>query len=146
MSDRGAIDDNQQPMTGTMPAQLSMVVLSATDLPVLRGFYRSLGWSEQAGASDTLSMFRLGVVTLALYPATTAAGGTLTENRSAVTLVVNVDTPEAVDEAFAAAIRAGAEPVVDPQDQPWGGRSGIIADPEGNRWELLWVPARSEEG
>jgi len=22
----------------------------------------------------------------------------------------------------------------------WGGRSGYIADPEGNRWEIAWAP------
>ena len=23
---------------------------------------------------------------------------------------------------------------------PWGGRSGYVADPEGNRWEIAWAP------
>jgi uncharacterized protein len=126
-----------------MPAHLNMVVLSARDLPTLRRFYRALGWTEQAGASDTLAFFPLGEVTLALFPRSTgpgepekATGG----DRSGMTLVVKVATSDAVDTAFAVAVTAGAGTVSEPEDQSFGGRSAVLADPEGNRWELLWTP------
>jgi hypothetical protein len=57
-----------------------------------------------------------------------------------MTLVVRVDTGDGVDAAFDAAMRVGALPISEPQDQSFGGRSAVLADPEGNRWELLWVP------
>jgi uncharacterized glyoxalase superfamily protein PhnB len=146
MSDPGDVDDNHEERHGGMPARLSMVVLSAKDLPTLRAFYRALGWPERAGGTDTLSIFQLGDIALALYPSAAPPGDTAAEVRSAVTLVANVETRSAVDEAHAAAVGAGARSVVDPEDQPWGGRSGVLADPEGNRWEVLWVPARSDDG
>jgi uncharacterized protein len=153
-----------------MPADLSMVVLGARDLPALRRYYLALGWPEQAGGSDSLSTFVLGGVALTLYPRSEPdgpeAGGQVTagpetgghvtagpeaggiEDRSAVTLVVRVGARDEVDAACSAAVRAGAHASVEPQDHPWGGRSGIVADPEGNRWEVLWVdrPAPPEPG
>lgn len=37
-------------------------------------------------------------------------------------------------------LAAGAVAVAEPTDREWGGYSGYIADPEGNRWELAWAP------
>jgi hypothetical protein len=130
-----------------IPADLSMVVLSVRDMPALRRYYRALGWQEQAGASDSLAIFELGGTALALHPQTEPvepaepaepADGA-TPDHPAVTLVVRVGTPAGVDAACTAAVRAGARPVAGPEDHAWGGRSGLVADPEGNRWELLWV-------
>jgi predicted enzyme related to lactoylglutathione lyase len=130
-----------------MPADLSMVVLSARDLAGLRRFYRALGWTEQPGASDALSIFDLGGVALALHPDSEPAAKDATDPEAgatpAVTLVVRVAGAGEVDAACSSAVRAGARIVSEPQDQPWGGRSALVADPEGNRWELLWVPGAS---
>ncbi len=137
------------PTAGDMPALLDMVVLSARDLPRLRRFYQGLGWSEQAGASDTLAFFPLGGVTLALFtlaPGTAESDETTAAERSGMTLVVRVGTGEAVDTVFAGAVRVGARPISEPQDQSFGGRSAVLADPEGNRWELLWVPGAKVDG
>jgi hypothetical protein len=133
-----------------IPADLSMVVLSVRDMPALRRYYRALGWQEQAGASDSLAIFELGRTALALHPQTEPADPAepvepaepadgATPDHPAVTLVVRVGTPAGVDAACTAAVRAGARPVAGPEDHAWGGRSGLVADPEGNRWELLWV-------
>jgi hypothetical protein len=111
---------------------------------VLRRFYQGLGWRELPGGSDQWSGFLLGGVLLALYPlaalAAEADAEPPREGWSGLTLAVNVDTAAAVDEAFAGAISAGARAVAEPQDRPWGGRSGYVADPEGNRWEIAWAP------
>ena len=37
-------------------------------------------------------------------------------------------------------VAAGARKVGQIVDRPWGGRSGYVADPEGNRWEVAWAP------
>jgi uncharacterized glyoxalase superfamily protein PhnB len=143
MSDPRAVADRDDEGAGRMPDRLTMIVLSARDLPSLRTFYRGLGWSEQEGASDALSTFQLGDAVLALYPAA-ADSDPASDIRSAVTLVLRVGTREAVNQACARALRAGAQSVAAAQDQPWGGRSAIVADPEGNRWEVLWVPERPD--
>jgi uncharacterized protein len=137
------------PAAGGMPARLDMVVLSARDLPGLRRFYRGLGWSEQTGASDTLAFFPLGGITLALFPhaaGTVEADETTATPGSGMTLVVRVATGDAVDTAFAGALQVGALPISEPHDQSFGGRSAVLADPEGNRWELLWVPGTKADG
>nr|WP_285732890.1 hypothetical protein [Nocardiopsis sp. ATB16-24] len=45
-----------------------------------------------------------------------------------------------MDGAFDAAVRAGAKAVAEPVERPWAGRSAYVADPEGDRWEIAWVP------
>ena len=40
------------------------------------------------------------------------------------------------DAAFARAVEAGAVPISEPTDQPWGWRTAIMADPFGYRWNL----------
>ena len=88
-----------------------------------------------------------GGVLLTLYPldelaaeAAPELGVPASAGFSGVTLACNVDSQEQVDIAFAAAVAAGATPVAEPVARDWGGRSGYIADPEGNRWEIAWAP------
>ncbi|QVQ54487.1 VOC family protein [Spiractinospora alimapuensis] len=134
-----------------VPARLSVVTLGARDLPRLRQFYRDLDWREVSGSDDDWAAFLLGGVVLALYPVAELADEAGVEpptgaDWSGITLACNVDTPDQVDRAYAAALRAGATAVADPVDRPWGGRSGYIADPEGNRWEIAWAStARFDE-
>ena len=51
-----------------------------------------------------------------------------------------MDTRDEVDEIVHAMCAAGARKVGQIEDRPWGGRSGYVADPEGNRWEIAWAP------
>jgi len=130
-----------------VPQRLTFVTLGARDVLTLRRFYRELGWAENEGASDTFASFDCGSVKLALYPldllheeaAPTASlpePGTWT----GVTLAVNLGDAEEVNRAYADALAAGAVAVAEPTYREWGGYSGYIADPEGNRWELAWAP------
>jgi predicted lactoylglutathione lyase len=129
----------------SIPAELSMVVLTSRDLPRLRRFYRALGWSEQAGATDELCRFQLGQVVLTLYPDEGPLDEQQPREPSHVTLVVRLSSRELLDEAHRTALDAGAEPVSPPTDQSWGGRASVVADPDGNRWEFLWVPTHPPE-
>ncbi len=119
-----------------------MVVLSTRDVPALRGFYRALGWSEQAGGTDQLCRFQLGAVVLTLYSDPHIADATGSVGSSHTTLVIPFSSADQLDAAYRTAADAGGELLVPPTDQSWGGRSCIVADPEGHRWEFLWVPAR----
>jgi len=100
---------------------------------------------ELPNDDETWTGFLLGGVLLALFPlrdltAEAAPGSGIPTGWSGVTLACTVDTRDAVDRAFAAAVSAGATPVADATDRSWGGRSAFIADPEGNRWEITWGP------
>lgn len=146
MAEPVTAEDTAGEPTPALPPELSMVVLTVRDMPALRRFYRALGWQEQAGASDDLAFFPLAGLTLALHPAGERAARVPNPGdpeEPTVTLVVRVSGSAAVDEACASAVRAGAGLASPPTDQPWGGRSAVIADPEGNRWEVLFVPQAS---
>lgn len=130
-----------------VPQRLTFVTLGVRDMPRLRRFYRDLGWEEAAGGTDDFASFACGGVRLALSPidllGEEAAAGAPAPAPGAwngVTLAVNVSSRAEVDPVFAAACAAGAEPVASPVDREWGGYSGYVADPEGNRWELAWAP------
>ncbi|MEU4423146.1 VOC family protein [Actinoplanes sp. NPDC024001] len=128
-----------------VPARLSVVTLGAREVGTLRSFYRALGWPELPGGSDEWAGFLLGGVLLAIFPLTdlraeaVPSGPAGVGDWSGMTLACNVDRRDEVDTAFREAVAAGAVPVAAPVDRPWGGRSGYIADPEGNRWEIAWA-------
>jgi catechol 2,3-dioxygenase-like lactoylglutathione lyase family enzyme len=129
-------------MTG-IPARLTVVTIGARDLPALRRFYGGLGWTELPASDDGWTGYLLGGVLLALYPLeelAAEAGATAGTGFSGITLAVNVDSPAEVDTAFAEAVAAGATVIAAPVDRSWGGRSGYVADPEGNRWEIAHAP------
>ena len=128
-----------------IPARLSIVTLGARDMSVLRSFYRALGWPEVASSDESWAGYLLGGVLLALFPvgdltAEAAPGSAEPTGWAGVTLACTVDSRDDVDTTFRAAVAAGATPVADGTDRPWGGRSAFIADPEGNRWEITWGP------
>ena len=51
-----------------------------------------------------------------------------------ITLGVNVGSTTLSTDLFRSAVEAGARAVAGPVRREWGGYSGYIADPEGNRW------------
>lgn len=57
-----------------------------------------------------------------------------------ITLAVDLADADEVNQAYSDALAAGAVAVAAPTDRAWGGYSGYIADPEGNRWVLARAP------
>lgn len=51
-------------------------------------------------------------------------------------LAIDVPRYEDVDPVFERAVAAGARPVYAPRQEPWGMRSSMLADPEGNLIEI----------
>lgn len=129
-----------------IPARLSFVTLGVREMPRMRGFYEGLGWTPQPGASDQFCAFLLGGVVLSLYgiddlAAEAAPGEPLVKHGwGGHTFALNVDTRDEVDHVVGAMTAAGARKVGQVEDRPWGGRTGYVADPEGNRWEIAWAP------
>lgn len=135
----------------SIPPRLSIVTLGVRDVRLARDFYRSLGWQEASTSGEPWACFRTAGALLALYPVDDlAVDAAAPAARSAAlfggfTLAVMVETPELVDRTLEAARAGGAAIVKEPADA-FGGRSGYFADPEGNRWEVAWLPsARFDE-
>lgn len=127
-----------------MPARLTVVTIGARDLSRLRTFYAGLGWSPLPGSDDSWAAFQLGGVLLALYPLDALAAEAAPDlsapaGFSGITLACNVDSEQQVDDAYAAAVAAGATSIAEPVQREWGGRSAYVADPEGTRWEIAWA-------
>ena len=81
---------------------------------------------------------------LALYPDDLLAGEAAPGEAAPTgwrgfTLSINCRQREDVDAAYAAAIAAGGTVSLEPVDREYGPRSGYFADPEGNRWEVVWA-------
>jgi uncharacterized protein len=130
----------------SIPQRISIVTLGARDMTRLRAFYSRLGWQERPGSNDDFVAYDAGTVRLGLYPLARlgdeAAPGEPppAPGWNGVTLAVNVESAEVVDEVFRSALAAGAQAVAKPVRREWGGYSGYIADPEANRWEIAWAP------
>ena len=126
--------------------RISFVTLGARNLAALRRFYVAWGWSELPDSTDDWAGFDAGGTRLALYPRDflkqEAAPGAQVpaEGWNGITLAINVKDRGQVEVAYQAALAAGATPVAQPQRRGWGGHSGYVADPEGNRWEIAWAP------
>ena len=130
-----------------MGIRFDMVGLFVADLPKMVSFYRdALGvdieWSGDTPFAEfkhegiRFSMFSRGSFKK-LIPElegheTRLSGGLNT------TFELAIDLPrfEDVDGEFKRVVAAGALPVVEPRDEPWGMRTSMVADPEGNLIEI----------
>lgn len=128
----------------TVPAGLSFVTVGARDLAALRRFYvDGLGWTPWHDGDDFLA-FDLGGTKLGFYAIDALAREAGAEPPapgawSGTSLACNAATRDGVDGLWQAWVDAGATPVAEPADRPYGPRSGYVADPEGNRWEIAWA-------
>jgi len=127
-----------------IPPRLSLVSIGARDIASLKTFYQRLGWETRSTADD-FAAFPLGGAVLALYALDALAGevnlpAPTGEGFKGFTCAINVEHEEMVDAAIEAATEAGARVLAEPVTREWGGRSAYFADPEGNVWEVAWLP------
>jgi catechol 2,3-dioxygenase-like lactoylglutathione lyase family enzyme len=129
----------------TVPSRLSVATVGARDIPALRAFYQRLGWTTTTPEGD-FAAFPLGGAVFCIFDlahlAAEAGGAPVPEPVpfKGFTLSINVDERPQVDTALAAAREAGATVLAEPVDRDWGGCSAYFADPEGNAWEIAWLP------
>lgn len=136
----------------TLPRQrISLVTLGVADLARARAFYAALGWVE-AEATDGMACFQLMGQALMLFGRDALAQDQgrpeAALGAGAITLAQNFNSPAEVDDAFAAALAAGATLLKAPEAVFWGGYSGYYADPDGHVWEVAHNPfwPLSEDG
>lgn len=130
-----------------LEARLNVVTLGVRDLPLVRSFYERLGWTSHSDG-DAFTRFDTGGATLALFPAHKLAAEAHADSvpesgYRGVTLGIVVETAAAVDAALQHIADAGGQVLGAAVDREWGGRSGYFADPEGNAWEVAWLPGSS---
>ncbi|WP_354642739.1 VOC family protein [Kitasatospora camelliae] len=128
-----------------VPARISIVTLGVADLARSSAFYEALGWSRSAASNESIVWYRTADSALGLFPHEELAadagvpGGGEPAFRG-VTLAINLESRARVDEAMAAAQKAGATVVKAPVATDWGGYSGYYEDPDGHLWELAHNP------
>ena len=128
-----------------MEARISLITLGVADLDRSKRFYAQ--WLEAAPVLDTgeVAFFQLAGMVLALYPyASPAAESGLPAGpvpAGGIELAHNLRSREAVDAVMGQAVKAGAKLLRAAKNQPWGGYSGHVADPDGHPWEVAWNPA-----
>jgi predicted lactoylglutathione lyase len=130
----------------SIPPFLSIVTLGVKDLPRSVAFYESLGWVKATSSMEEIAWFGLsgGAVWLGLFPhGDLAADASLPREGAGdlpayqgMTLAMNLESDQAVVDAFRAALAAGATAVKEPAPAVFDGLSGYFADPDGHLWEV----------
>ncbi|MBW3583896.1 MAG: VOC family protein [Euryarchaeota archaeon] len=138
---------------GTAPAGLrnrrfDLLTLFVDDLPRMARFYRdTVGVPTPWDGAAPFAEFQHPGMRFALFPrkalhdalgveATFPAG-----RNGTFALSLMFDDPTEVDAEFERLYDLGVPMVYGPRDEPWGVRSAMVQDPEGNLIELgAWLP------
>jgi predicted lactoylglutathione lyase len=130
----------------TVPAVVSLVTLGVTDLERSTRFYEALGWPlSSSSVPGTVSFFRTAGAILALWgPDELAEDAGLppspAEGFRGVSVAINCESREQVDEVLAAAEAAGATITKPAHAADWGGYTSYFTDPDGHAWEVAHNP------
>lgn len=123
--------------------RVTLITLGVSDLERSKEFYAKLGW-RIAEEQPSVIFYQLNGLALGLFPFDALAedqgrpGQELGVGGN--TFAINFSTETEVDQAFAAAIAAGATLLKSPEKVFWGGYSGYYSDPDGHVWELAMNP------
>ena len=83
--------------------RISLITIGAFNLPMLRSFYKKLGWEETEISSDNYAVFKTAGVNLSIFPIEELAKDAAVEITQSVdtfrgvSFSINVDKPEEVD-------------------------------------------------
>ncbi len=129
----------------TATARLSLVTLGVNDLSRATAFYTTLGFQRSSASVDgDVTFFRMAGSVLALYGwdrlARDAGVGTVSSGFRGVSLAMNLDSEDLVDQAIEQWATAGASIMKLPEHAVWGGYTGYVADLDGHLWELAYNP------
>ena len=124
---------------------VSLITIGVRDMSASIRFYEALGWQRAArGKYDQTAFFQLNGQVLALYPVTDLL---LEQNMAnarpapgGITLALHVQEKEDVRTVYQRFIDAGGRSLRAPAEMASGAVSSYVADPDGNPWEISWVP------
>jgi uncharacterized protein len=124
--------------------RLHLVTLGVDDIERAARFYGALGLKRHMKETDGVAFFDAGGIALSLYGrdalAKDAAHEDLRSGSGGVTLAFNVESERAVEEALAAAEKAGGKILKLAHRVFWGGYIGYFTDPDGHVWEVAHNP------
>jgi lactoylglutathione lyase len=126
-----------------MKLHFDMIGLFPADMPRMVSFYRDLlGVEVDWDGKSPYAEFKLEGIRFAMYARSelTALLNHQPDFTQGIngTLELAIDLPhfEDVEGEFARALSLGATPVYAPRMEPWGMRSSMVTDPEGNLIEI----------
>jgi predicted enzyme related to lactoylglutathione lyase len=127
----------------TMGTRIDMLGIFVNDLHRMVAFYRDvLGFEIEWDGNGPYAEFRHEGVRFSMYERAQLPGllGQAPDYPAGLngTFELAIDLPVSadVDREFERVVNAGARTVYAPRDEPWGMRSSMIADPEGNMIEI----------
>lgn len=126
-----------------MKQRVNLITLGVADLGRSRRFYEELGWTTGAAPEDDVVFFQAGEMVVALWDRARLAEDSCVEDApgwGGVTLAVNFDSREEVDQVTEQARRAGAHIGREPAETFWGGYTSVFLDPDGHPWEVANNP------
>ncbi|MFD1722351.1 VOC family protein [Amnibacterium endophyticum] len=111
---------------------LASVRIITDDVPRAAAFYeRLLGMSAERPVPQ-FAVFRAATGTLAIGAAETVPEPGFADAHGGVIVEFQADSPAAVDEAYQGLATRTDSLVQPPTDMPWGNRSLLVRDPDGN--------------
>lgn len=120
-----------------------MIGIFASDLSQMVAFYRDvLGFEVDWDGNSPYAEFKNEGVRFSMYARKELPGLLGMEPtypsglNGTFELAIDLPTSADVDREFARVTAAGARPIYEPRDEPWGMRSSMIMDPEGNIIEI----------
>lgn len=123
--------------------QIALITILTDDVPRLAAFYRdALGFTLKQDMGGYVEFESSGVrfaicARSILHDASGDASYTEARRGHAFELAFPCASPADVDGAYADILAKGATPVHAPADMPWGQRTAMFADPDGNIHELF---------
>ena len=126
-----------------MGTQLNMIGIFVNDLCQMVSFYRDvLGFEIDWDGKSPYAEFKHEGIRFSMYERVQLPGllGQTPTYPSGLNgtfeLAIDLPTSADADREFERIVKAGARPIYAPRDEPWGMRSSMISDPEGNMIEI----------
>jgi catechol 2,3-dioxygenase-like lactoylglutathione lyase family enzyme len=122
----------------------SHLVLASADVPRITRFFRDAFAIEPRFANDLFADFVLSSgFRVAFFKPVGPSAATFSASAERTGSAIGVTVSD-VDAAHAAVTRLESGRVSGPpKDHPWGERSFLLTDPDGNRWEVTQSPGDS---
>jgi catechol 2,3-dioxygenase-like lactoylglutathione lyase family enzyme len=138
----GQPSGRQQKTITAMEQRLSIITIGADNLPAMKAFYmEKFGWKPVAENKDIL-FFKLNGILFGLFGRKDMAkfNGASPEGSGfrPYNLAYMVDSKEKVVELYDLLKSRGVKIISEPEVPSFGGYYFLIADLEGNIWEIAW--------
>ncbi len=125
-----------------MAIRFNMIGIFVNDLKKMMAFYRDVIGLEVKQIIGSYAEFEHEGIQFAMFERAKLPEwlGSTPTYPSGVngTFELGIDLPyfKDVDFEFERVVKAGAKPIMEPRDTPWGQRSSVVADPDGNLIEI----------